>query len=75
MSQTEREAFRDEVNTKTMFSRCEEIGANMLEDEDAIDTGDFVICRFALEENQDYQHDHLAFISKRYGNNIQYGII
>ena len=75
MSQTEREAFRDEVNTKTMFSRCEEIGANMLEDEDAIDTGDFVICRFALEENQDYQHDHLAFISKRYRNNIQFGIM
>ena len=75
MSQTEREAFRDEVNTKTMFSRCEEIGANMLEDEDAIDKGDFVICRYVLEENQDYQHDHLAFISKRYGNNIKYGIL
>ena len=58
-----------------MFSRCEEIEANMLEDEDAIDTGDFVICRFALEENQDYQHDHLAFISKRYGNNIQFRIM
>ena len=65
MAQHEKEEFRDEVNTRSMFSRCEEISTDMLDDEDAIDTGDFIILRFMLEENTDYQHDHLAFIKKR----------
>ena len=65
MSQHEREEFRDEINTRTMFSRCEEIGTDMLYDEDALDQGDFIICRFVLGENKEYQHDHLAFVKSR----------
>ena len=65
MTENEREAFRDQINTRSMFSRCEEISTDMLKDEDAIDTGDFVILRFVLEENSEYQHDHLAFIKRR----------
>ncbi len=48
-----------------MFSRCEEISEDMLFDEEALDTGDFVILRFVSEENSEYQHDHLAFIKRR----------
>ena len=65
MTHNEREEFRDQINTRSMFSRCEEISEDMLFDEEALDTGDFVILRFVLEENAEYQHDHLAFIRKR----------
>ena len=65
MNAHEREEFRDEVNTRTMFSRCEEIGKDMLDDQDALDEGDFIICRYALEENKEYHHDHLAFVTGR----------
>ena len=65
MSQNEKDDFRDEINTRSMFSRCEQISEDMLFDEDALDTGDFVILRYVLEENKEYQHDHLAFIKNR----------
>ena len=65
MTQNEKDDYRDQINTRSMFSRCEQISEDMLFDEDAIDTGDFVILRFELEENSEYQHDHLAFIKYR----------
>ena len=65
MSQNEKDDFRDEINTRSMFSRCEQISEDMLFDEDALDTGDFVILRYVLEENKEYQHDHLAFVKNR----------
>ena len=65
MSKDEREEFRDTVNIRSMFSRCEEIHPDMLHDEDTIDKGDFVILRYVLKENEEYQHDHLAIIKRR----------
>ena len=65
MSKDEREEYRDTVNIRSMFSRCEEIHEDMLHDEDTIDKGDFVILRYVLKENEEYQHDHLAIIKRR----------
>ena len=41
----ERAEFRDNENTKAMFSRCEELTIEMLSDEDRLYRGDFVIAR------------------------------
>ena len=73
MSKDERDEFRDTVNIRSMFSRCEEISPDMLHDEDTIDMGDFVILRVVLKENEkndssEYQHDHLAIIKRRYNH-------
>ena len=72
MSRDERDEFRDTVNIRSMFSRCEEISPDMLHDEDTIDKGDFIILRVELRENEknvndssQYQHDHLAIIKRR----------
>ena len=66
MSKDERDEFRDEINTRTMFSRCQEINKDQLEDAEALDVGDFIILRFLLDEKKDYNHDHLAFIKEKY---------
>ena len=71
MTRDERDDFRDKVNIRSMFSRCEEISPDMLHDEDTIDKGDFVILRYVLKEaekneTKEYQHDHLAIIKRRY---------
>ena len=50
MTRDERDDFRDKVNIRSMFSRCEEISPDMLHDEDTIDKGDFVILRYVLKE-------------------------
>ena len=41
----ERAEFRDNENTKAMFSRCEEVTTEMLSDEHRLYRGDFVIAR------------------------------
>ena len=41
----ERAEFRDNENTKAMFSRCEEMTIEMLSDEDRLYRGDFLIAR------------------------------
>ena len=67
-----RAEFRDNENTKAMFSRCEEITPETLYDEDRLDRGDFVIARVVWKritkikkDNKQKHHDHWVIINER----------
>ena len=48
-----------------MLARCEELTPDLLEDEDRLDRGDFVIARIVWNEEKQKFHDHSAIIENR----------
>ena len=65
LSLEKRAAYRDAINTAAMFSRCEEVGPDMLNQEDHLDRGDFVIARMVWDEDKEKYHDHWSFVLER----------
>ena len=48
-----------------MLARCEELTPDLLEDEDRLDRGDFIIARIVWNEEKQKFHDHSAIIENR----------
>ena len=65
LSLEERAAYRDAINTTAMFSRCAEVEADMINQEDNLDRGDFFIARMVWGEQKEKYHDHWAFVFER----------
>ena len=57
---------REEVNTKSLFSRCEELTGGDLDDEDKLDRGDFIIGRTVWNDEKEKYHDHSGFVLERF---------
>ena len=65
MTPEQRSKRRDEINTTSLFSRCEELTGNDLECEDKIDVGDFFIGRTVWDDEKEKYHDHSGFVVER----------
>ena len=70
MSPEKREKHREEVNTKSLFSRCEELEAGNdyvsgIYDSDKLDRGDFIIGRTVWDNEKEKYHDHSGFVIER----------
>ena len=65
MTPEQRAKRRDEINTTSLFSRCEELTGNDLECEDKIDVGDFFIGRTIWDDEKEKYHDHSGFVLDR----------
>ena len=53
------------MKAQAMLSRCEELNAELLYDEDRLDRGDFIIARIVWNEEKHKFHDHSAIIENR----------
>ena len=65
MTPEKRAMYRDEINTQAMFSRCEEVNATMLYDNDRLDRGDFIVARIVWDKQKEKYHDHWVFLQER----------
>ena len=65
MTPEKRKNRREEINTQSLFSRCEELTGGDLESEDRIDVGDFIIGRTVWDAKKEKYHDHSGFVIER----------
>ena len=65
MTPEERKRRREEINTESLFSRCEELTGCDLESKDSIDVGDFIIGRTVWDAKKEKYHDHSGFVIER----------